>query len=409
MFLPKSVRWAALAWGLVVFMPVGLNYLAGFLLMLCLLLAGGWRERAARLRRHALWWPAVAYLGVTLVALVALPHYPETPSNLVHGLRIVLTLALALCLTRDEAAWALSGFVVSAVYALAVVLIHHSVGLPRFELWQNLVLHLGNKSIANAILFALIASSALVLALDRGGWLRIVAIGLAVVLIAVDIWLLPSRTSVLGVLLTLVGACIHLWRRHARALVAGLLACALLAAVTVSTVPYLRARFDLGLDEVQRASAGSVAHESWSVRYHMYRLTLDMIGERPWTGWGVGSWNTEWRARAPELLRDYNMPHNDYLWMGAQAGLAGAIALLALTLALLVPGWRRQDLGGRLALAAGLTLIQAACWNSAMRDAAIGLSVLWVVGLYVRLADGPDDSPPVGAGLSGGEPPLPRP
>ena len=104
------VRPAAMFWGLTVFMPVGVPYLAFLLLALALLAAGDWRERAARLRGNPMWWPVILYVVWTLVVLALGPYYPQTPSNLVHGLRIAATLLMALALTREEALWALRGF-----------------------------------------------------------------------------------------------------------------------------------------------------------------------------------------------------------------------------------------------------------------------------------------------------------
>jgi len=75
-------------WGLTVFMPVGVPYLAALLMLAALLVAGGWRERAQRLRADPLWWPVVAYVAWTLVVLALRPWYPQTASNLAHGLRI---------------------------------------------------------------------------------------------------------------------------------------------------------------------------------------------------------------------------------------------------------------------------------------------------------------------------------
>jgi len=49
-------------------------------------------------------------------------------------------------------------------------------------------------------------------------------------------------------------------------------------------------------------------------------------------------------------------------------------------------GWRRRDLVGRLAFVAAAALLFGALVNSTTRDAAIGLSRLWVVGLYLRLS-----------------------
>src|SRR4051812_3422073 len=101
------VRPAAMFWGLVVFMPVGVTYLSALLLLAAMAVAGGYRERYARLRANPLWWPMVAYLAWTFIVLAIGPHYPETGSNLFHGLRIGLTILMAMALTREEAIWAL--------------------------------------------------------------------------------------------------------------------------------------------------------------------------------------------------------------------------------------------------------------------------------------------------------------
>ena len=44
----------AMFWGLAVFAPVGVNYVAALLLLVALLAAGGLRERAARVRASEL-------------------------------------------------------------------------------------------------------------------------------------------------------------------------------------------------------------------------------------------------------------------------------------------------------------------------------------------------------------------
>lgn len=92
------VRWVALFWGFVAFFPVGLNYTAFVLLGVTMAWEGGLGERLARLRQTPYWWPAWAFLGWAALALLLGPHYPETASNALHALRIVLTLALALAL-----------------------------------------------------------------------------------------------------------------------------------------------------------------------------------------------------------------------------------------------------------------------------------------------------------------------
>ena len=86
-----AARLAALFWGLTVVLPVGVNYLAATLMLATLLAGGHWRARAVRLRRSPMWWPLMAYVVWTLVVLAIEPHYPQTGSNLGHGLRIAAT------------------------------------------------------------------------------------------------------------------------------------------------------------------------------------------------------------------------------------------------------------------------------------------------------------------------------
>jgi O-antigen ligase len=387
----RIVRYAAAFWGLATFMPVGMNYLAAFILLLAVLVQGQARGRIARLRGHAMWWPAVVFVGWTLVVLALQPTYPETPSNLWHGLRIVATLALALCLARDEAVWGLRGFLMSALWGAAVVGLHLAIGLPEHVWWNSLIHLSGNKSIANAVMFSLIAASGLVLALDRPGIVRYASVLIAVILLAIPVWLLPSRTSLLIVLITLTAGCVHQLRDRWLLLTCTLTVAVALAFTAYSSIPNVKQRFAQGLAEVESAQAGKVSQESWGIRVNMYRHTLQMMLDRPVAGWGIGAWNTQWRARVPPILQEFNMPHNDFLWMGAQAGIPGAMSLLTLLVSALWAPWRRSDLTGRLAMTAVLTVILTSTVNSGMRDAAIGLSLLWVTGLYLRLVSEPTD------------------
>ena len=389
----KLVRLAAIFWGLVVFMPVGVNYLALFALLACMLSQGLRAERWRRVRSHLLFWPLAAYVAWTLVVLGLQPtFYAETPSNLWHGLRIVLTLALALALTEDEARWAVRGFLVAAACGLLIIAGYHVFGLPALPVWHHLVVYNGNKAISNALLMSLLAGSALVLVLACGGQVRMLAILAALILFDVIVYALPNRTALLVVLLAFPLAAVHQWRHDKRKL-AGLLAIAVVAsAVFVAGVPAIWTRLAQGADEVQQAIDGDVSRTSWNLRVQMARHTAHMIAERPWMGWGIGGWNDQWRRRAPPLIADLNMPHNDFLWMGAQAGVPGALSWLAIMLAACWAGWRRQDLTGRLAFVAAVTLLFSALLNSATRDAAIGLSLVWIVGLYLRLGAGGDIS-----------------
>ena len=56
--------------------------------------------------------------------------------------------------------------------------------------------------------------------------------------------------------------------------------------------------------------------------------------------------------------------------------------------------WKRPDIAGRYALAATLIALIASSVNSAMRDAQIGLALLFIAMVYLRLAQEKNDPNP---------------
>ena len=148
------------------------------------------------------------------------------------------------------------------------------------------------------------------------------------------------------------------------------------------------------MQEIEEAQAGAVFKGSWVIRYYMYRDTGRMIADRPLTGWGIGGWTSQWHKRGPAMFADSNMPHNDFLWVGSQGGLPALLSLLVIMVAAVWQAWKRPDIAGRFALAATLIALIASSVNSAMRDAQIGLALLWIAMVYLRLAQEKNDPAP---------------
>jgi O-antigen ligase len=419
MFRTRLPRWMAAFWGFVVYMPVGMNY-AAFVLLLGTLLAGGdLRGRAQRMRSHPLWWPILFYVAWTLVVLALRPHYKETPNDLFHGLRIALTMLMAIALTREEAIWALRAFLLATLLGLVAIALNVTVGLPDVQLWRAIVSVQGNKSINDALLFALVGAGAAVMGLAhlhdlrRWHWAGPAFAATLVMAVVVSV-VLPSRTSLLAMLACIFAACFHQWRSHPKGLAVALVAACVMAGVGVWQMPAsIKTKFELGMQELEQAQAGVASEASWVSRYYMYRETARMMLDAPVAGLGIGAWTSEWKRRAPKVIDYKNMPHNDYLWMGSQGGIPGLVSLLAIMLAGVWVAWRRNDLTGRIAFVAVLTMLIAASLNSALRDAQIGLSLLWIVFLCLRLAREEGSPwrgvlPPKLGGLliSGGPPPA---
>lgn len=386
------VRWVALFWGFVALFPVGLNYTAFVLLGAAMAWQGEGRARLARLRQTPNWWPAWAFLGWTALVLLLGPHYPETASNAAHALRIVLTLWLALALSRDEAVWALRGFVLGLVASLLLVALNETVGLPPSLLWDSSVRYGGNKSLANALLLALatVCGGLLLPLLPARGRVLAALLSLGALVVLVEV--LPSRTAWLIVVVGLAAGLLHQWRAQRPRQVLALLAAIALTVAAGVLVPGVKERWLQGAGEVASAHQGAAVDQSssWGIRYRLYGETVAMVAERPLMGWGIGGWSAQWKQRVDGPLSESNMPHNDFLWMGAQAGVPGALALLLLVAAGLPAAWRRHDLSGRLGVVALLTLLLAVASNSALRDASIGLCLWFVVLVFQRLSTEPE-------------------
>lgn len=385
------VRWAATLWSLVLFMPVGMSYLAFFLLIGAMLLQGPRRARLQRLRGHPLVLPLALY-GVWILVVLATQsaYYAETPSNLWHAFRIVMTLLLAQALSRDEALTALRAFLLAALVAVVVVAVGHTFPLPPWLVWERLLVYGGNRSISSALMMAVLAGSCVVLALNFQGRLRQFGIVAALVLLGCLLVSLPNRTSLLIILLALPAAALHQWRQQHSRIAMACVATALAAGALVGGVPQVRNNLQAGIAEVEQGIRGEAVMASWNIRVQMIRHTGNMIIERPWMGWGMGAWNEQWRKRVPPAFAELNMPHNDFLWMGSQAGLPGALIWIAIPLTAVWVGWKRRDVTGRLAFVAALSMLGSSLVNSAMRDGVIGMNLLWLVGLYIRLANDPE-------------------
>jgi O-antigen ligase len=391
MFRTRLARHAATFWGFVVYMPVGVNYAAFLFLMIAMAVGGNWRERAARVRQHPLFWPIAAYVAWTLIVLAVRPHYKETGADFFHGLRIALTMLMALALTRDECIWALRAFLLASALGLVLIALHHLGLLPDAQVWRAVTSMQGNKSINDALLFAVIGGAAAALGLahlgdaQRWHWAG-PAFAVAALMVVVVSLALPSRTSLLAMLVCIFAACFHQYRSHRRGLLLALGAATLIAGMGVWQMPQsIKNKFELGVQELEQAQAGVQSDASWVTRYYMYRETTNMMLDAPVAGLGIGAWTSEWKRRAPKVLDYKNMPHNDYLWMGSQAGIPGLLTLLVIMVGGVWVCWKRADLTGRIGFVAMLTMLIAASINSAMRDAQIGLSLLWIAFLGLRM------------------------
>jgi O-antigen ligase len=392
-FMPKTpVQMAACFWGFACFLPVGMTYFAACALMIALCvhgarLKGEYQIRWQGVRQHLVFWPLCFFVAWTLFILCIQPRFAETPSNLFHALRIVLTLVIILMLSAKELQAALVGWVTGAALALIVIYANVVVALPHITGVRDLLSMNGNKSIGISVLLAIFASCSLIYALKSHAHplRRLSAIGLLLV-VPVLIWFLPSRTSLILVMLTLFAGLTHRFWKKPIWLISTTTVLFVLGFGLAQT-PQVQQRFSQGIVQLQESpkaenvSNAQLHNTSWGMRYLLYTHTLNMIAEKPLLGWGIGSWNHQWRERTPTYVHAANMPHNDFLWVGAQAGIPAVLALLAMMLSLLMNVVRLRSLAATCSIVATSGLFFAMSFNSALRDAQIGMSVLFLVGV----------------------------
>jgi len=109
----------------------------------------------------------------------------------------------------------------------------------------------------------------------------------------------------------------------------GVLAFLLVTYTAVSSfaqgIPALRAVYEAKGEEVAQLWEGTMTPGSGGKRLPLYQSALQAMSERPFFGLGVGGWSVYYYGR--DQVDD---PHNLFLQVGAEQGVVGLIALLAL-------------------------------------------------------------------------------
>lgn len=81
--------------------------------------------------------------------------------------------------------------------------------------------------------------------------------------------------------------------------------------------------------------------DAGDLRFNAYPLILDAISERPWLGYGLGAFETAFRAFRDESIQLlFDRAHSDYLELVMDLGWPMAILMMMSFVLLLVAGWR---------------------------------------------------------------------
>lgn len=225
------------------------------------------------------------------------------------------------------------------------------------------------------------------------------AIGLALLASVNVLFLLPGRT---GQVALLVGLTLALfWAIPGPARVIALLAPLLVVSAAMAVSPQFRERLADVVTESRAFGQGERELTSSGLRLQYWQRSVQSLAERPWTGHGVGSWNSEFKRLEGDLLVAHSAlvrnPHQEYLHWGVQLGLGGIALLLALLAALARDSWHFAGPVRRSALTLVAILAAVCLFNSTLFDALIGdyfclmLGLLFTLGL--RAQTGPAAAP----------------
>lgn len=389
------VRAASASWAFCAYFPVGVMYLNLLLMLLALALSPHLVARLRNVRHSPLLLPMVFMIGWTFLAAAVGTWAPDTGTRLFHIVRVGLLLVMGLMLTPSEVRTAFVAFLAASMLAALVVAAHHVWGLPAYEIWGSLLSSRNNFSSGNMITMATAFGICVFLAMRQGNsrgdailaWAAVLALGATVALHA------ESRNAQLLLPTQALSAVLFRFR-SAKALFSGVAAVLVIVAALWQLSPIMQVRFTAVLTQLQATETEADYSTSVGVRVRMYQEAFHGMAEHPLFGTGVGSWLPHWRSmsgvyaeRLPaEERRRYteiNNPHNDFLLAGMETGVPGLLAMAWLLWRCLRQGWVGRTVSDGLVVVMSVTLIGSALVNAPLRDAALGMTLLWLLGVSV--------------------------
>lgn len=400
-FRRRFVNVAAFSWGLSAYFPIGVMYLNAVLMLVAMAIIPDLKLALTRLSRHRVVLPLALFVGWTLFVALVGHWFPDTGTRLFHTVRVGLVLCLGMMLSSAQARVAFAGFLVGSCVAAMIVAVHHAWGMPDWALWSSLLSSRNNFSSGNMITMAAACGACLVVSMgnsvERDA--RRLLLALALILGTTVALHASSRNSQL--LLAVLGLVALLHRfRSVKAAMAALTLIGLLVVTIWHFSPITSQRFGEMAEDVHAASVDQNYSTSVGVRWRMYQEAVQGMVAQPLLGTGLGSWLPRWRVvwqqlgptQPPELQKGFaeiNNPHNDFLLAGMETGVPGMLLLAWLMAEFVRTGWRSDSPLGGVAVILGVTLVGTAMVNAPLRDAAMGMTLFWLLGASLALHEGP--------------------
>jgi putative inorganic carbon (hco3(-)) transporter len=379
-------------------------------------LAQGVIHRRIVLPRTPLNLPLLAFIGVLTVSLVGAESYREGLPELVKWLQVLLLYwCVAAILPQNRAGWLIAGLLLAGIgqALLGLVQFVTQSGPEAFVLLGRFMRAYGTFRQPNPYagylglvapfaislaLWAWIGRASTTLSFHRGEaaanqrQVRILRITLtaAAAVISLGLLLSWSRGAWLAFAVAVAVVILAHTRRAAPIVLLGV-ALAVVVAVVFGLVDLLPASLVNRVSELQQfvglvnIRVVEVTDANFSVieRIAHWQAALAMWADHPWLGVGIGNFATAYPAyNLPRWYEPLGHAHNVYLNFGAEAGLLGFIAYLALWVACLWQAVRAAAVSNRFVAAVGAGVL-GALTHATVHNL---FDNLWVQHNYLNLA-----------------------
>lgn len=337
--------WTAALLGLTIPISIAADHILLAVTVLAWLMTGHLGAQVARAARNP-----VVVAGLLLFALfiAGIFVYDGDPLDALQSLgkyKELLLLVPLVCLL-DGGVWRARAFRFFFVAMVITLIGSYAIALGLIPIDNPPNRYAGNPTvfklhITHSFLMAMFAFICASLArIETDGRRRLIYVALAMLAAANVLFMVKGRTGYI-VLLALFIYGVVAWYRWKGVLVGALILGVVLSAGWFSSST-LRERTELAVKEYQEWVPGQGTQTSIGQRLDFYHTTYQIIREHPLFGVGTGGFASAYRDKvAGTNLEPSGNPHNEYLMIGAQLGIIGVIAFLAM----LVVVWR---LSGRL-------------------------------------------------------------
>ena len=324
--------------------PLGtaMSNVLGSLLLIALILAGGYKVHWQRLRVHPF---AIATLVLCAVIFIGISYSNAPADEIVRALKkyarlLYAPIAIAVLVDGRWRRRALLAWMATMLLTLALSYVHSVWAFPlarstrENEVGDHFIFkhHITQNVMMSVFVIAAFAEAWRLRAGGERRW-RIYAWMLIAFAAAINIlffvWGRAGYLTLFANLLVVALVAFIAARDSRLTLVAVGLIVVVITAASVSDT--LHQRFHTAVSEVESSHERGIT-TSIGQRLEYASKSVDLIEARPILGWGTGSYAMEYCriAKSPEWckLGAYN-PHNQFLFFAVQFGLLGLVALVA--------------------------------------------------------------------------------